>query len=240
MGEARPEPRAGFLRQSRRSAEIVLGVDGRPVPQENPFSGLEQGTVEEVAEAAALVDEARRRADEIVRRALHEAARIEGEAHAEGHATGLERGISEGRAELAQALALVQRAAAGMKAAHDDLLRHAEPEIVELVITAVTQVIGESITMTHGLAAMTVRRALARVGSLNVVRVQVHPDDLDETRATLIEQHGDPLPFEVAGNGTVGIGGCIVDTEAGRVDARLDVQMAEVIGALRAAIPEAA
>ena len=42
------------------------------------------------------------------------------------------------------------------------------------------------------------------------------------------------------GWGSIGIGGCVIDTAAGEIDARLDVQLDALMRALRTAVPDAA
>jgi flagellar biosynthesis/type III secretory pathway protein FliH len=55
--------------------------------------------------------------------------------------------------------------------------------------------------------------------------------------AALAEDAGAVTPYAVAGDGAIAIGGCIVDTAAGRVDARLDVQLDAIARLLRDALP---
>lgn len=228
-----------FLRRPRRAAEVVLGADGRLAPGGLP-AGLAAGDPERLSRAADIVEEARLCAEEIVRRAAVEADAIGRHAREAGYRDGLKAGDAQARAGLARALALVQRAAAASKETHDALLRGAEREAVELAVEAARQVIGAAVERDPGLVAATVRRALERAGALNVVRVRLHPGDEDRVRATLTEAHGRALPFEVLADGAVSVGGCIVDTDAGRIDARLDVQLEQIAQSLLDATPAVA
>jgi flagellar assembly protein FliH len=114
----------------------------------------------------------------------------------------------------------------------------AEREIVELVIASVATVLGERVALEPALVIDTVERALTRAGAQNVVRIRVHPDDQQLVLVTLAERHGEAAPFQIIDDHTIAVGGCIVDTQAGEVDARLDVQLAEVARVLRAAVPD--
>lgn len=228
-----------FLRRPRRATEVVLGADGRLTPGDL-FAGLSSDDPEQVSQAADIVEEARLRAEEIVRRAAIEAGEIERHARETGYRDGLEAGTAQARSELAQAMALVQRTATAAKATHDALLRGAEREAVELVVEVARQVIGEAIGRDAGLVVMTVRRALERAGALNVVRIHLHPEDEALVRVTLAEEHGRVLPFEVVADGVVTVGGCIIDTDAGRIDARLDVQLEQIARSLLDAAPAVA
>lgn len=227
-----------FLRGPRRATEVVLGADGRLTPSDAP--PLYEGDPEQMAVAGDIVEEARLRAEEIVRRAAIEAGAIERDARADGYRAGLEAGTAEARSELAEAMALVQRALAASKATHDALLRGAEREAVELVIEAARQVIGLAVERDPSLVVATVRRALERAGALNVVRVRVHQDDERLVQASLLEERGAALPFEVISDTLVTVGGCIIDTDAGRIDARLDVQLEQIAITLLQATPAVA
>ncbi len=224
-----------FLRRPRRAPEVTLGSDGRLAPGD--ILARQAGDPEQMGEAGDIVEEARRHADEILRRAAVQAAAIERDARESGYRRGLEAGAAEARSELALALALVQRAAAASKATHDALLRGAEREAVELVIDAARQVIGDAVERDPALVVSVVRRALERAGALNVVRIRLHPQDVEVVQAALRESRGPAVAFEVIADGIVTVGGCIVDTEAGRIDARLDVQLEQIAQALLQATP---
>lgn len=226
-----------FLRAGRVAPAITLGLDGRPHVADDPMSGIVGGSEEETAEAANIVDEARRRADELVRRAALEADSIREHAQRQGYEAGYAAGAQDARAELADSLALVQRVAAEGTSIRNDLLRRSEREMVEMVIAALRAILGERATDDTTLVGQTVRHALQRAAAQNVVRVRVHPDQVGLVIAELTDADGEAPPFEVFADGAVGIGGCVVDTAHGRVDARLDVQLDAIAVLLRDALP---
>lgn len=228
-----------FLRAPRRGEEITIGMDGRVPPGDDPLAGVGSGTLEETAEAASIVERARDRAEQLVRHAALSAATIEQEAYAAGLTAGRRESVTAARAELAQALVLVQRVAGEAKAMRDRLYEAAERELVELVIASTATVIGDRVATDPELVHHTVQRALARAGSQNVMHVRVSREEHGRVAARLAEEHGDVLPFQVLGDDTVSVGGCVVDTRAGRVDARLDVQLDAIARLLRGALPQA-
>ncbi len=227
---------SGLIRSSRRAAEVLLGVDGRIVEE------LEQGSSDpaETQDAASIVDEARRHADELVRVAAAQAATLRDNADEEGRAAGYRDGVAAARAELAEALALVQRVAREAKTIRDTLMQGAEREMIELVIEAVGRILGERVATDPDLVVHTVRRALDHAGSQNVVRVRIHPDDFQTLTVSVGEQYGDTPPFELLSDSSVSVGGCVIDTDSGEIDARLDVQLEEIASILREAIPDGA
>lgn len=226
----------GFLRAPRRGGAIYLAVDGRvQTAEEARLSAL--ALPEATAEAARIIDDAQSRANAILHDAALGAATIQQDAYNEGFTAGLRDGTAAARNELLQAIALVQLAAAEAKTMRDQFVVQAEHEIVELVLEAVDSVIGRRVDGDEELVHETVRRAIARAGSQNIVQVRVSPLERDRVAVRLAERHGAVAPFEVLADGTVTVGGCIVDTKAGRVDARLDVQRDEIASLMRGGLP---
>jgi flagellar assembly protein FliH len=196
--------------------------------------------IAETEDAADLVEEARRRADELIAEASTEIADVRAEGYRIGRESGYSDGMAAARAELADALMVVQAAALSAQRVRDQLLASTEHEIVELVIESVRTVIGTRVESDPTFVLQTVEHALQRLGNQNVVRLRVNPADLSVVASHLDTRGGAVQPFEVFGDGSIGIGGCIIDTAAGEIDARLDVQLEALTRALRTAVPNAA
>lgn len=231
-------PGRGHLRAVRRADVVAIDAEGHIVP--GGGTGLyDENALQETTESADIVSIAHERAEDLVREAAIEAASIRNEAYAEGRDAGERDGVALARAGLADQMALLQQALAESKAIRDRLLWAAEPEIVELVLEATRAVVGEHARLDPALTVDTVERALERAGSQNVVAIRIHPDRHDVVEAHLTELHGTPQPFELRGDDSITVGGCVIDTAAGHVDARLDVQLDEIARLLREALPAA-
>lgn len=221
------DPRRHLLREVRQGDELALDLEGHLAIEPLP------DVLARAAAADSLVGDAHGRAAELVRQAAEQAAAIQHDAYIEGRAEGERDGRAAARGELADALALVQVAAADAKGVRDRMLLGLERDIVELVIDATRVVIGEHVQRDPTLVLDTIERALARAGAQNVVRVRVHPGELTVVATTLAERTGAAVPWEVSPDETITVGGCVIDTVGGEVDARLDVQLEEVARALR-------
>jgi flagellar assembly protein FliH len=222
---------------ARRADAVTFDDDGHLVADLSARV-LDEVAAEATAESADIVDQARERAEHLVREAALEAAAIRHEAYAEGRAHGEVDGVALARAELADQLALLQQALLESKSIRDRLLRAAEAEIVNLVLSATRSVVGEQARLDPALTVETVDRALQRAGSQNIVAIRIHPTRHELVEAHLSESFGDPLPFEVRGDDSIAIGGSVIDTHAGQVDARLDVQLDEIARLLRDGLPD--
>ena len=226
-------PRSTVLRDTTRGDEVTVQLDGELLASERLDGTL--GGRERTAETADIVESARERSAELVR----EASTHIGEIEQAGFKLGYAEGLQTAAGDLAQALELVQTAAREGKAIRDRIIESAEGELIELVIAALERVIAVRLEQDRELVLETVRRWLDRVGAQRVVRVRVHPDDAPAVRTWLDERGGEGARWELGPDGSVTIGGCVIDTVAGEVDARLDVQLAQIAAQLREAVSRA-
>jgi len=227
--------RRRLLRAALPGDAIALDMDGHVMAPDLFAATTERAS----GDAEAIVGAAQGEAARLVQRAAEQAAALQHEAYQEGRAEGERDGRAAARAEVAEALALVQRAAADAKGVRDRLMAGLEREIVELVIDATRAVLGEQARIDPSMVIDTVERALRRAGSQNVVRVRVHPDTLEVVAAHMAERRTEGAStWELHPDGTVDVGGCLIDTAGGEIDARLDAQLHEVAAALRDAVLE--
>ena len=163
----------------------------------------------------AEVASARTRAAAIVAgaEAAREAARREG----------FEAGRQEGLAQVTELLARARAATSEQTAA-------AENDLRTLAVRIAEKILARELALAPGAVVDIVRAALAAAANRTPLVVRVHPDDVEIVRAARPELtvHAEPA---------VARGGCLVDTEVGTIDARLDVQLAAIERALRAARP---
>lgn len=173
--------------------------------------------------ARAIVAEAEARARELLEGAQEERERIRADAAEQGRAEGLARA---GAALVAAA------------AARDRRLAGAEREVVALALDVARKVLGRELAQDRSAVADLAAQALAVARDRREVTLRVNPEDADAIRAAagrlgalLARAPG----LDVREDPTVERGGAVVETEAGRVDARVEAQLA----ALARAIEEA-
>lgn len=157
------------------------------------------------AEAARIIAEAERRAE-----------RLEEEAFA--------RGVEAGRASVA---ALEARALT----ARDRALEEAEGAIVGLVTRIAERVLRDAFEDAPARIVPIARAMLDRVRRARSIEVRVHPDDAPTLERALVEAHaGGP---RILPDASITRGGCVVTSELGTIDARLEVQLEAFERALR-------
>lgn len=91
------------------------------------------------------------------------------------------------------------------------------------------RIVGHAVAVDGEVMREIARRALATVAlDHSQVRLRVHPEDLDALQAAPekgVAALSSTADLTLIADAKVGRGGCIVETAAGRVDARLDVQL---------------
>ncbi len=161
---------------------------------------------------APTLDAARARADGVITAAEGEAEAIR------------ERARAEARAEYA---ALIVAARGAFAKALDT----EESTVIALACDVARSVLGREAAVSEQVLRAVTRAAIERVRRARRVALRVHPDDVNAAERSAREwlpEGSTPVDLWIVGDDSVDRGGVIVETEVGRIDARLDVQCAEV------------
>jgi flagellar biosynthesis/type III secretory pathway protein FliH len=183
----------------------------------------------------AEVWDAGRRARAAVRAAEEEAARILAAAALERERVrrdAAEAGRAEGLARAAAALASAQ-------AARDALLAGAAAELGGLAVSIARRILGRELALSPEAVAAVAARAVREVRARRDVTVRVSPSDEEAVRraepglAALLERGA----LSVRADPALQPGDVVVESEAGRVDARVETQLAAFARALGESSP---
>ena len=178
-------------------------------------------TIDARVEASAILATATAKAAEI--RAQAVTARDEA----------VQQGRAEGRAEAAaEMVALVADARAHAAA----LSAAATPTAIALATKMAEQIVGHAVALAPDVMAEIVGVALDACRPRgDWVRVRVHPDDavaVTARRDALVRRAPRAAVLEIVSDESVGRHGCVIETPVGRVDARLETQLAALERAL--------
>lgn len=141
--------------------------------------------------------------------AERERERLRGELEAEAR--------EAARAELAAAHLALEQARAGV-------LAEAEGSITAIALAAAQKIVAEELALRPEHIRAIVRGAVERVRSGARARVRVHPSDAAHLALSDVA---------VIEDASIERGGCVVESELGDVDARLEVRLAAIERALR-------
>ena len=188
----------------------------------SPYTNVvKRPLVEARAEASRLLAEAEREAARLRERAQQAASELRETAYQEGR-----------EAALAELNGLMLEAHERREAA----LTEVERDVLRLSIKVAEKIIGREIKAEPEVVADIVSTALRSVRQREMLVVRVHPADLPEiqSRRERIDPAGRSRFLDFVADPRVGRGGCIIESESGTVNARLDTQLRVLEGALLA------
>jgi len=220
-----PEP------HHRVSGIPAIQVDAgfsKPAPDQTVESDAHEPNVAEVEyDPDLIIEEARREAELIIAEARSQAGEIERAAR--------ERAVQEARAsasaELAAALeplrAQLARSIEEVSEVREQIASYAERELVQLAIEIARKIVRREVKVDRDIVISLARVALARMHNRALAIVHLHPDDYQ-----YVHSHRDRLgtanTVKLIEDPSVSRGGCLIETDLGDVDARLEHQFSEI------------
>jgi type III secretion system HrpE/YscL family protein len=139
-----------------------------------------------------------------------------------------EEGRTQGRSELAAELIAFTRE-------RERTLRALEAQTIDIAMQVAKRIIGEELALRPELAAQMARPLLARVRRAKQVTLRVHPDDRAALEPLLRhETKGGELPggLRLEADASLSRGGCVVISDVGTLDARIETQLDALARAL--------
>ena len=187
-----------------------------PIIKSQTLSALEKSRLilQQAHEDASQI---RARAEETLKQAERE--------REEERQRGYDEGREEGQEELIEKISEAELA-------HEKILNEAEPQIVKMVMDIAEKVVGQAVL--EGAVVDVVKKAiLESVGKKIIVRI--HPQDvalLKERQSEILSGLGEVRSISFQEDESIPSGGCIVETELGVVDAKLETQLNAIRKAL--------
>jgi type III secretion protein L len=178
----------------------------------SPRRVLNSDEYEAHTKARDIIDEARRKADEIKAEAL----KFKEEVFAKAK--------EEAKADL-QARAAEELAKAKLQAGQ--IIADAEPQILELAVKIANRIIGVDLEREPEVVVDIVARVIETTRAAKAMTLRVHPEDgrlLRDKRPRLMELIGRSIDIAVKDDLEVERGGCIVQTDYGVLDGQLKTQ----------------
>ncbi len=187
--------------------------EARPVLRP-PRAGVVNAEVYEAHQSAqAIIEAARRQAEEIVAAAEAEKARI----HEEAQAQGRQEGLAQVTEQMVRARLL-----------RTEVLQNAENEILALACKVAEKIIGRDLERSPELVVDICANAIENVRGAQQVVVRVNPQDaaiLREKRKRMMELIGRVKEIAIKEDSEVPRYGCIIETDSGTIDAQLATQL---------------
>lgn len=172
---------------------------------------------------------------------------IDVQAFQKGFNDGMKKGVKEGETagfeqatkKLEPLLDGLQQALMQLGSLRQNTYRTIEQEVVELALAIARKVICREIEVDKEVVVCVAREALSKVEDPGNVKIKMNPSDLqfiNETKYQLSELIGniDNVTIEPVKN--IRSGGCVIETNLGDIDARIEKQLQAVEESFRTAL----
>ncbi|MBL7685214.1 MAG: hypothetical protein JNK65_04160 [Deltaproteobacteria bacterium] len=182
--------------------------------------------LENQGKARSIIEEARAEAQLIKQEAKQVLDQVKAEME-KSRAQGEEWGYQDG---LAQALEYLNK----IHLLREKMFQNIEPQVVKLVYEIVERLIGQTFKEKESIIIGVIRQALeAAIG--NKILIRINPADYEkvkEQQALLLSRVDATKTISFKEDDSVHVGGCIVESEIGTIDAQIDTQLTAVRKAL--------
>ena len=182
-------------------------------------------------EAKGIIEEARRKAEELEAEIQAKVDKQEKEAFAKGHAEGREEGFQEGRQEVERLVESLQKIISAAIDKRNQIIQESETQVINLVLLIAKKVIKVISENQRNVVINNVVQALRKLKSRGDVVIRVNLADVELTSEHIndfMKMVESVKSVTVLEDSSVDRGGCIIETDFGQIDARISSQLHEI------------
>ncbi len=227
-GKWRPYEMAAFAGASaaEQKAPPESGGDPGPDPGGGAFMPLNRRSPRRTAEqqAAAIVQEARKKADA-----------IEQDAYNRGFEQGEKDGFEYGQQKAAKVVGKIERLVLDLGRIRQAMIHQGEKQLLDIVFAVSRKVVRAQIDIDTEAVGKAVMDAVGLAADKSRLTVRIHPDDhqyVAGIEPEIFKRFEDVGQVRIAQDPSVSRGGCRVETSCGSVDATVETQLEKIRAAL--------
>jgi flagellum-specific ATP synthase len=164
-------------------------------------------------------------------------ALIESQAYEEGYSRGNEEGLAQENGRTKPYLEIMGQAQSVLADHRRIIQKASRREAVDIAVAMAERIIKHEIGNNPESTKKILSHALSIVSGQDHVRIRIHPQDEAIVRAIIENESGEgqfPGNVEIIEDRNLLRGGCLIDTDYGVVDARIDKQLAGICNDLKA------
>lgn len=189
-------------------------------------------------EARNILDDAREDAEVLRNQALKEAEEIKKLAQTEGYERGLRDAQKEIEADRQMALEQCRQILEEARRTKLNILESSTTDMARLAIAVAKRVINFEVNTNPQIIINVIREAINLLDQPGNIHVYVNPQEIEPALIGLAEEELSEIDKQDLSNALmpdarVGVGGCVIESDAGIVDAQLDTRIAKVEQALQ-------
>jgi flagellar assembly protein FliH len=159
------------------------------------------------------------------------AAEIEKQAYERGFADGQKAGLELGEKATEPLLEQYARSLDQLKKLRREVLVASEREVVRLALEVARKIVRREIAIDEELTLTLVKVALSRIEDQSLITIRVNPKDHGIIRRyQAVRSDNDALGegIKLVEDPLISRGGCVIETESGIIDARVEEQFREI------------
>jgi len=153
---------------------------------------------------------------------------------------GLEEGKLEGfraaEAELGQAVQMAQSVVEALQQQQETFFQTNEQFVLQVIFKIAERIVGPLAEQQEALIRETLNKILHEAQVSGRIKILVHPEDLNTLQSIepeLRKNFPDLKEIGFVADETITRGGCLVETDLGKLDARIETQVNELVKQLR-------
>ena len=207
--------------QTRSHALVRPGSPGSPSRQDSAHDDSDSAAAHQAQQErqlAALADEARKRGFEV--------------GHREGLSKGMEDGRSEAQRQLDKRLAKLDTVIAAISAAQSSMVTAVENDMIELALACLGNLLAQHLALPEVVRAQ-IQQQIERYASEGIVSIRLSLGDhallhSDSSFAEVLARNAQTTQIRCIPDRSIEAGGCIIETGAGAIDARIESQLEQI------------
>lgn len=194
-------------------------------------------------DAKNILEEAREDAEVLKGEAQKEAEQIRTRAQKEGYEHGLREAHQEIEADRQLAMEQCRQILEEARRTKVKLLESSTADMARLAIAVAKRVISTEVNTNPQIIISVIREAINLLDQPGNFRVYVNPEEIEAALdslagAEMSEMEKQDLANALVADARVGMGGCVIESDQGVVDAQLDTRIAKVEQALQDVIAD--
>ncbi len=238
-----------LLEEAQNKAQDI--IDDARAEGERIIKEAENGAFEHIKKATErgknIVEEANDNANTIIAEAERKGKEIQWEAETKintqvtearqgAYDQGYKDGYSQGAAEVNRLIKRLKVVIEGAIDKREDIIQSAEEQIVNIILLSIRKIVKIISTEQEGVVIENIRAALRKIRGKETITIRINTDDLElttEHKDEFISMVEDLKHVTILEDNRVERGGCIIETDFGSIDARIMVQLEEIIEKIR-------
>jgi flagellar assembly protein FliH len=205
--------------------DIPVDISGEThdcAPEENSFKRIHFETV-----GSACSDSAKSLDDQDAAGNPFSTAEIEQQSYEKGFQEGQKAGIASQNQEIESVVKSLHQAILHIQNVRKEIFHTIEHEVVELALAIARKVVCNEVKTNKEVVVCVAKEALRRVEAPGRIKIRLNPADLDfitdtKTQISTLVNQMDNVTFEA--EKSVSRGGCMIETDMGDIDARIEKQ----------------